>query len=87
MINNNSDLYAVLDELVSVLAELGASELVSALETSLGISSLPGEVLGEIRIRLIRVRESPFFENSTVQSKVSPCIKYIDRVLDSHSSP
>ena len=81
MITNNTELYTVLDELVAELAQLGASKLVFALETALGVSSLPGEVLGEVRIQLLRVRESRFFENAAVSSKVDASLRYIEEVL------
>ena len=82
MITSNAELYTVVDELVAELAELGAREQVFALETALGISSLPGEVLGELKNQLVRIRESPFFRKPSIKSKVDASIEYIEDALD-----
>lgn len=83
MIKNNADLYATVDQLIATLLHEGEQRLASVLRDALGISSLPGEMLGETRVRLKEVRQSPHYRRLDIRSKVDDAVKYIDGVLGS----
>jgi hypothetical protein len=81
-ISNNHELYEVVREAVEVLRDAGASELASDLQLALTISSMPGEILGEIRLVLRRIRSHPSYERIDVRRRVDDGMQYLDRALD-----
>jgi len=80
MIRTNNDLYQAVNELIRTLDNTGEQELASGLHDALGISSLPGEILGEIRLQLRRLSES-LCSRIDIQAIVDDSVHYIDSVL------
>lgn len=81
MLRNNDDLYMLVRELCRILSDLGGQELSEDLRDALSISSLPGEVLGEILLSLKRVRAHSIYAQCSVQGRVDEGIEYVRRVL------
>jgi hypothetical protein len=80
-IQDNRELYAVVLELCESLQELGADALAVDLKGALSVSSLPGEVLGEIRLSLQRIREHEAYARLDVRRRVDDGIAYVDKAL------
>lgn len=81
IIKNNSDLYAAVRQLSRALEELDATKLAQDLREALSISSLPGEVLGEIGLAMKAIRGHAVYSQWQVRSRVDEGINYIDRAL------
>ena len=60
MISNNNDLYDTIQSLSNQPSDAGAKGWSAALNNALSISSVPGEVLGEIRVQLQKLRSVEF---------------------------
>jgi glycogen debranching enzyme len=80
-IAGNQDLYVAVRETVAALRDARESELASELLNALAISTMPGEILGEIRLVLQRVRAHPVYKSLDVRRRVDDGIDYVDRVL------
>lgn len=80
-ITNNQELFGRVREIAAVLYDGGANEAANALLNALSISSVPGEILGEIRLALEHVRRSPLYEQENVRWRVEEGIAYVGRVL------
>jgi hypothetical protein len=81
MIGSNDALYTKVEELSQILDRAGEGALASGLRDALAAGSLPGEILGETRIALRRVRTSPLYQRLDVRSRVDEGIRYVDSVL------
>jgi len=68
--------------LASVLADAGHSELARDVAECLEISTLPGEILGEARVVLGRVRETEIGRRVDVRTRIDDAIAYVNVVLD-----
>ncbi len=80
MITTNIDLYSAVLELSRVPKDTSEVELASELEGTLRISSLPGEILGEVRIQLLRVQDTPM-RRVEVRAKVDEVLRSIGYVI------
>ncbi|WP_050726528.1 hypothetical protein [Vulgatibacter incomptus] len=78
IIVSNQELFALVRELADILRDEGAEELADVLSDALSISSLPGEILGEIRVALRRVREDALYKRIDVRRPVDGGIAYVD---------
>ncbi len=80
-IETNQELYFSIRSLIDVLNTLGERDLANDLHDALTSGCLPGEILGEIRIVLKRIRLKPKNECAHVYEHVNDAIGYIDRAL------
>jgi len=80
-IEDNNALYASVLELCRILEELGATALAGDLRGALSVSSLPGEVLGEIRLSLWRIHDDKVYSRVDVRRQVNEEIAYINKTL------
>lgn len=80
-IQKNDELYAAVREVASALESSGATESAAALRDALTISTLPGEVLGEVRMTLQCIRERETNLAPHVQQRMDEAIAYINQVL------
>jgi len=80
-IQDNNALYVSVRELCRILEELGATDLASDLRGTLSVSSLPGEVLGEIRLSLQRIHDDKVYSRVDVRRHVNEEIAYINKML------
>jgi len=76
-INNNQELYATVREVAASLDEVGATQLSSELRGALAISSMPGEILGETRLVLQRVRDHAAYRRLDIRRRVDEGIEYV----------
>jgi hypothetical protein len=81
MINSNADLYAFIESLSLELKKAGDQQSGEALTAALIVSSVAGEVLGEIRLQLRRLQKSPMVAQLSLQSRVDEALIYLNKVL------
>ena len=80
-IKDNNVFFASVRELCRILEKLGATDLAGDLCGSLSVSSLSGEVLGEIRLSLQRIRDDKVYSRVDVRRHVDEEIAYINKTL------
>ena len=79
IITSNQDLFRIARETAAHLREQGFTKEAQGLENATTISTLPGEILGEIRLVLKAISKSQLpFELST---EINAQVAYIDTVL------
>ena len=81
MINNNADLYDTVHSLRDKLREAGEEDWSLALDEALSISSVPGEILGELRLQLQRVRGGPVGNQLGLNGQIDEALSYLNQIL------
>lgn len=79
IITSNSELYAKVRETISSLRDAGLEVEARDLQAAMGISSLPGEILGELRFVLRKIDRSRLEKREMYD--IDSEITYIDSVL------
>lgn len=77
---NNKELFDTIREIARALRSTGSIDVANALEEALSISTVPGEILGEARLRLKGIPRSDL-DGSDLEAKVETAIRYLDTVL------
>ncbi len=80
-IHDNNDLYATVRELCRILESLGSTVYSENLRGALSISSLPGEVLGEIGLSMKAIRGNAVYSRLEVRMRVDEAIAYVNKAL------
>jgi len=80
-INDNAELYATVRLILGALQDAGEHESSAAIDRALSFSSLPGEVLGEVRAQLLRARDLPALRTDEPRRLTEVSLAYLDRVL------
>lgn len=79
MIKTNQDLYKTTETLISELKVCGEKVWADKLEDALKISSVPGEILGELRFQ---VRELQKMKSKTRENvRINEMLSYLDAIL------
>jgi len=86
-IRNNDELYRVITQLCQALSRQEAHAEGRALNGTLGISTLAGEGLGELRHQLICIRKSDVYRGADVHLLVEEAIEYINSALGPQPKP
>ena len=81
MISSNTDLYDLVRTLSAELKQAGEEEWSSRLSMSLSAGSMPGEVLGEIRLQLRDLYDSDVSRRLNQRSRIKEALKQLDRAL------
>ena len=81
MIHSNQDLYRIVEKLARRLEETGEIGEAGALRDAMSISSVPGEVLEEVRAALQRIRRTTPYGSPDVRADVEDAIRYVTAVL------
>ena len=81
MISNNYELYESIGALSQKLRSVGEWKWSSLLDDALSISTLPGEVLGEIRLQLLNLRDSEIPSGLELNAQIDDCLSYLNRIL------
>ena len=58
MISSNTELYDAVEKLSKALQDAGQQQWCESLKDAMSISSVPGEILGEIRLQLRNLRKT-----------------------------
>jgi hypothetical protein len=80
-IKDNSELYTTVRLIAGLLREAGDAESARALDCALSVSSLPGEVLGEVRAELQRASVAPALSKEEPRRMIEEALAYLDCVL------
>jgi hypothetical protein len=82
VMRDNYELFAIINEIIKALMTAGENDFSQQLEEALSISTVPGEILGEVRLRL---REIPRYilVVAQVDKKANTALKYLDKILGS----
>jgi hypothetical protein len=83
MLKNNNELYTLIDELCETLPRHGAAASADELKRALSVSSLPGEVLGEVGRALNRLARLDPYSHPDVRDRVDEAAAYLRAVLAS----
>ena len=79
-INNIEDFYSGIESLIVELRAAGEEAWSSALDRAMSISSASGEVLGELKLQLKRLKASRVPEGLNLKSQVDEALSYLDRI-------
>jgi hypothetical protein len=82
-VSNNDDLYEVVRELAAAFERAGRNAIAKELRDALSISTVPGEVLGEIRNRLDDLRSAGVALTAVELARVDDALAYLTQVLQS----
>lgn len=80
-INSNPEFFASINELVTALENAGLVELASELRDASSISSVLGEIFGEVRLVLKQVRAHAAYRRLEIRPRVEEIIDYVNRTL------
>ena len=81
MITSNEQLYSRIRELIAVVGKAGEDTLAAKLTDALTASTLPGEILGEVRFQLQELESMELAKRLNIQSQIKEAIEHIDSVL------
>lgn len=81
MIKSNAELYASVEAIRTELDSVGEKEWSSALAEALSISTMPGEILGETRLQLRRLRRTNIPGNFGLEGRIDEALCYLDSIL------
>jgi hypothetical protein len=82
VIESNDDLYDAVRTLADDLEAVGDGARADQLRDALAISTLPGELLGEIRNRLRALAQSDSASTLDGRHRIAEALAYLDGVLD-----
>lgn len=80
-IKNNDDLYALIGRLSDDLKKSGAEQCSNNLAESLCISTIAGEILGELRLRLQKLRALDLSSQLHIKEQIDDALLYINSIL------
>lgn len=81
MIKSNADLYRNIHELTKTLRASNQSFYASKLEEALSISTIAGEILGEIRLVLLELNNSRVSSQLHIKEKTIEALAYINKII------
>ena len=81
MISNNNELYSLIRNLANELQLRNEIKWSDALLQALSISTLPGEILGEIRLNLRRLKATDIMSRLQCERQVEDALQYLDTML------
>jgi hypothetical protein len=81
MISNNCELYDAVEKLSKALQNAGQQQWSQSLNDALSISSVPGEILGEIRLQLRNLKETEISDHLGLTPQLSEALGYLEQIL------
>jgi hypothetical protein len=81
VISSNADLYKTVKDLSNELRGAGEEQWSAALDDTLSISSVAGEILGETRLQLKRLLSAEVATRLGLKGQVVESLSYLDRIL------
>ena len=81
MISSNTELYVAVERLSKALQDAGQQQWGESLNEAMSISSVPGEILGEIRLQLRNLRETQIPDRLGLTPQLSEALAYLERIL------
>lgn len=81
MLASNAELYTMVKALSTTLREAGYEQWSANLTDALTISTVPGEILGETRLELQKLKGTMLPKLLGINDKVDEALSYLNRVL------
>lgn len=81
MISSNQDLYKELEKLTIQLESIGGKAQSEKLKDAMAISSVPGEILGEIRRELRQLSKTDLGKKTELTETIQDMLSYLDGIL------
>jgi hypothetical protein len=81
VISSNTELYVAVERLSKALQDAGQQQWGESLNEAMSISSVPGEILGEIRLQLRNLRETQIPDRLGLTPQLSEALAYLERIL------
>ncbi len=78
---SNADLFKFIDELVSDLREEEEIDRAKKIESAFYISTVPGEILGQLRIELNDLLRSEMSSVIRGRNRIVEAVQYLNRIL------
>jgi uncharacterized protein (TIRG00374 family) len=79
---NNDEFYAFIKSLIEKLKEENHLDWAVELESALHISTLPGEILGELRQKLLELQETDIPAHLGEKNNIQDAVKALDQTLE-----
>jgi hypothetical protein len=79
---NNDEFYAFIKSLIAKLKKKNYLDWAIKLESALRISALPGEILGELRLKLLELQETDIPGQLGERNNIQDAIKALNQALD-----
>lgn len=77
---DNAELFRTVDDIISYLKLSGRNDNAVRLEESLSVSTVPGEILGEIRLTILEISQERF-NDQKIEQKVTSALEYLNDIL------
>ena len=81
MLFSNFDLYALVNQISDVLLQQGYGEWSNRLLNAMSISTLPGEILGELKLCINALLKEEFVAGLGIKSDLENATSYLNKVL------
>jgi uncharacterized protein (TIRG00374 family) len=79
--SNNDEFYAFIESLIEKLKEEKQFDWATKIENALRISALPGEIFGELRLRMIELQQTDIPSRLGIKHNIRIAIKTLDDAL------
>jgi hypothetical protein len=80
-LQSNKDLYDEVDRIATALVNAGETQRATDLRECLSISTVPGEILGTLRVNLQQLRREKAPTSLQLREPIDNALRYLDRVL------
>lgn len=81
MISSNTEFYDAVERLSKTLQDAGQLRWSESLKDAMSISSVPGEILGEIRLQLQNLRETEIPDRLGLTPQLAEALAYLEQIL------
>ncbi len=82
----NQDIYDNVDVIIKQLKEIGENDWAFSLSEALQISYMPGEILGELRFKLTKFRETHVVKQLNIEDDMNELLRCIDEAFRNSNS-
>jgi hypothetical protein len=79
--SSNSDLFQFINFLIQELKKINEDHWTSEFKNALSISVMPGELLGALRLTLLKFQKTDFPKKLKVDKDIREAIKELDKAL------
>ncbi len=81
MISNNKDLFERTEELIALFEKKNMKAFAQDLKNAMSSSTLPGEVLGEMRLTMEKIARTKDLSDKDICAKIEQSLQYLNKVL------
>lgn len=81
MIHSNNELFQKINHVMKMLKIYGYSKVATQLDEALSISTVPSEILGEMKIVLMDIHSSVLPKQLGIENEIREVLEYLNRAL------